>query len=134
MPDLVQPATDPTPSSETPTPPTPGTKAALQLELDAALARCAALESQLGTVTVDRDAAAEQLADAARQITALQEITALQQPPREEPVERVLEALHDIGRSMEAQACLAAASVAQHEGRGGLAQELRDRALRCLLG
>lgn len=112
------------------TKPSPGTKATLQADLDAARVRLAALESELGTVTADRDGAVAQLADAGREVAALRERLDATQA-RHSP-DRAIDLFEQLARSTEASACLAAASVAQHEGRNDQARELRDRAFRCL--
>lgn len=87
--------------------------------LDAARARIAALETELGTVTADRDGAAAQLAEATRDVTLLRERLDTARNP-----DRAMELLEHLARATEAQALVALA--AAHSGRD--ASDLRTRA------
>lgn len=89
------------------------------MDLDTARARVASLETELGTVTADRDGAVVQLADAARDLAALRDRLESARSP-----DRAMELLERLTVATEAQALLVLAGSLN----GRDASEMRARA------
>lgn len=114
--------------TDTPTdtaPPAPGTKAALQLALDAATARIASLEADLGNAAADREASVEQLRAATNTIQDLREQLA-------ERGESMAEIMGRVAKAGEAVALASLGQAAWDDGRPDVARALRERAHRLL--